>query len=493
MTAGASSPRPRPPRSPRPGEQDGEQDASPRPDGHEPSRRDDAGGRNDARRDGAHRTAGGTSPELSGGATPAPRASVYVHFPWCLAKCPYCDFVSYVGKGGESSRYADAVIRELSARAPLFDGRRIESIFFGGGTPSLWDAHELGRVISAAFSELSVSDGAEITVECNPTSIDERRASALAASGVNRLSIGVQSLRDERLRFLGRLHDAKGAIDAVRGAMRAGISRVSADLIFGLPEQSPSDACAEANELADLGLDHLSCYQLTIEPGTRFGELARKGRLPLAEDDTVAEAFVAIDETLSGRGLQHYEISNYARPGEEARHNLGYWHGDEYLGLGCGAYGFVRAQETLQATRTLEATRRGRPPPLGTRWRNVPVPERYMSLAGDAWRRPRAVGAALAQPCGPESDAEGGFAASTEEALDGEMLFRERIMLGLRLREGIDIEASARALDVVGWTPARERAARALEERGRIVRDGSRVRIPRRAWLWADDTSSRLF
>jgi putative oxygen-independent coproporphyrinogen III oxidase len=466
------------------------------------SRLDDAGGRNDAGRadagDASRRDdAGGHDERLSDEAcrgtvaslASLPPASVYVHFPWCLAKCPYCDFVSYVGDGGESSRYADAVIRELSARAPLFDGRRIESIFFGGGTPSLWDSHELGRVISATLGELLVSEGAEITVECNPTSIDERRASALAASGVNRLSIGVQSLRDERLRFLGRLHDAKGAIDAVRGAMRAGIKRVSADLIFGLPGQSPSEACAEANELADLGLDHLSCYQLTIEPGTRFGELARKGRLPLAEDDAVAEAFLAIDETLSARGLQHYEISNYAAAGQEARHNLGYWHGGEYLGLGCGAYGFVHASGRLPASGA------GRPPPLGIRWRNVPVPERYMSLAEAAWRRPPAVSSSnvLAFPhgCGPAGD--GGFSASTEEALDGETLLRERIMLGLRLREGIDIDASARELDVVGWTPARERAARALEERGRIVRDGPRVRIPRRAWLWADDTSSRLF
>lgn len=485
MTTGASrSCRPHDPS--RRDDEGGRNDAAGRPD--DGNRVDDAGGRNE-RRGEAARTGSWASACRGGDAAPMPRASVYVHFPWCLAKCPYCDFVSYVGDGAESSRYADAVIRELSARAPLFAGRRVESIFFGGGTPSLWDSHELGRVISAAFSELSVSDAAEVTVECNPTSIDERRASALAAAGVNRVSIGVQSLRDERLRFLGRLHDAQGAIDAVRGAMRAGIKRVSADLIFGLPGQSPSEACAEANELADLGLDHLSCYQLTIEPGTRFGELARKGRLPLAEDGAVAEAFVAIDETLGARGLQHYEISNYALPGEEARHNLGYWHGDEYLGLGCGACGFVRARGSPQASGA------GRLPPQGTRWRNVPVPERYMSLAEDAWRRPRPLSEhpVGAPGPGPAGDGDRSFAAFTEEVLDGETLLRERIMLGLRLREGIDIGASARALDVVGWTPARERAARALEERGRIVRDGPRVRIPRRAWLWADDTSSRLF
>ncbi|HXX69746.1 MAG TPA: radical SAM family heme chaperone HemW [Polyangiaceae bacterium] len=410
----------------------------------------------------------------------APYAGVYVHFPWCLAKCPYCDFVSYVGDGGESSRYADAVVRELMRRAPRFQGRRIESIFFGGGTPSLWDPSHLGRVISAVREVLSVDARAEVTVECNPTSVDERRASALAAAGVNRLSIGVQSLRDEQLRFLGRLHDAHGAISAVRGVKLAGMKRVSADLIFGLPGQSASDACAEAQELADLGLDHVSCYQLTIEPGTRFGELARKGRLPMVEDGAVADAFLAIDETLSASGLVHYEISNYARTGEEARHNVGYWRGHEYLGLGCGAFGFVRDR----------ARDRSRDAPLprasGTRYRNVVEPERYMRLTHEGADVPLpAASGGLATDCD-------GWIAS-REALDGETLLRERIMLGLRLREGIDIDTAARELDVEGWTPERQSAASCLEERGRLVREGSRVRIPPAAWLWTDDTSSRLF
>lgn len=427
-----------------------------------------------------------------GGAERILTASVYVHFPWCLAKCPYCDFVSYVGAGGESARYADAVIGELALRAPLFEGRSIASIFFGGGTPSLWDPQELGRVVSAIRQALSVDARAEVTVECNPTSIDERRARALAATGVNRLSIGVQSLRDERLRFLGRLHDARGAVAAVRGAMRAGIERVSADLIFGLPGQSPAEACAEADEVADLGLDHISCYQLTIESGTRFGELARKGRLPLAEEGAVADAFVAIDEALRARGLRHYEISNYARPGAEARHNLGYWHGDEYLGLGCGAYGFARDRSEPRCERLAPVPRLPPLPALGTRWRNVRAPEQYMTAAaanGGSSRGPRVSNAAGSADQASSGDA---FTESVE-TLDAETLLRERIMLGLRLHEGFDLEATARELGVEGWTPERQRAARALEERGRIVREGSRMRIPRDAWLWADDTSARLF
>jgi putative oxygen-independent coproporphyrinogen III oxidase len=387
------------------------------------------------------------------------RAGVYVHFPWCLAKCPYCDFVSYVSPVDiDHEGYADAVLRELDARAPLLEGRRIESVFFGGGTPSLWDARQIGRVIEgvrAAFGA-ALADGVEVTVECNPTSLDDEVAGSLAAAGVDRVSIGVQSLNDERLRFLGRLHDARGAIEAVRGAIRAGLPRVSADLIFGLPGQGAEEARDEALGLADLGLSHVSCYQLTIEAGTRFGELARRGRLPLADDGAVAEAFVAIDQAMASRGLGHYEVSNYARPGQEARHNLGYWRGDEYLGLGCGAFGFVQTHAPNEPAR-------------GVRWRNAVRPEQYVD--GDA----------------PSSE--------SREALDGHTLLRERIMLGLRVSEGVDLAQVACDLGLEGeaWTPERERASAWLASRGRVVREGSRVRAPRAAWLWVDDTAARLF
>jgi putative oxygen-independent coproporphyrinogen III oxidase len=408
-----------------------------------------------------------------------------VHFPWCLAKCPYCDFVSYAApsRGDPAAGstdpidhvgYADAVIREIDARAGLLRGRQVETVFFGGGTPSLWDARELGRVLSRVKGALSLAPDGEVTVECNPTSLDEDRARALANAGVGRLSIGVQSLNDDRLRHLGRLHDASGAREAVRGAMRAGIPRISADLIFGLPGQSPADACDEALELADLGLAHLSCYQLTIEPGTRFGELARRGRLPLADDGVVAESFLAIDEALGARGFGHYEVSNYAQPGEEARHNLGYWRGDEYLGLGCAAVGFVRGDELSGAGGAGDA----REPPRGVRYRNAVVPDRFVQST-------------LTATAGVAGAGDG--ISESSERLDASTLLRERIMLGLRIVGGIDIEAAAHALGTTGWTPERMRAAAWLEARGRIVREGTHVRIPRTAWLWTDDTAARLF
>jgi putative oxygen-independent coproporphyrinogen III oxidase len=391
---------------------------------------------------------------------PSPFAGVYVHFPYCLAKCPYCDFVSYVPPRGSSidhRGYADAVLRELDGRAPAFEDRTVGSVFFGGGTPSLWDSRELGRVLAGVRTALPAARALEVTVECNPTSLDEDRARALVDVGVDRVSIGVQSLRDDRLKYLGRLHDARGAAAAVQGAIRAGVPRVSGDLIFGLPDQTPEQARDEALELADLGVGHLSAYQLTIEPGTRFGELARKGRLPQADDGATADAFLAIDEALAARGLGHYEVSNYAATGEEARHNLGYWRGDEYLGLGCGAYGFARTGMSARAG----AAR-------GERWRNDPRPLAYVT--GDA------------------------TTTATREDLDARTMLRERIMLGLRMREGVDVAQAARDLGIEaeGWTDERAREAAKLSERGRLVREGTRVRIPRAAWLWTDDTAARL-
>lgn len=391
-------------------------------------------------------------------------ASVYIHFPYCLAKCPYCDFVSYATPRDaiDHAGYADAVLRELDARARawLAPEPRIESVFFGGGTPSLWDPSELGRVLAAVRARFDVAPDLEVTVECNPTSLDTTRARALVDAGVDRLSIGTQSLRANELQYLGRLHDPAGALASIDAAIAAGVPRVSTDLIFGLPDQSAEDARSQALALADRGLLHLSCYQLTIEPGTRFGELARRGRLPLADDGRVAEAFLAIDEALAGRGLAHYEISNYAAPGHEARHNLGYWRGGEYLGLGCGAYGFVRRAGSA------------------IRYRNAIDPAKYM----DATRTTR-----------DDAVGEGDGLSITSERLDGETLLRERIMLGLRLAGGLDVDAAARELGVEPWPDERRRSADRLVARGRLARDGSRLFIPPREWLWADDTAARLF
>jgi putative oxygen-independent coproporphyrinogen III oxidase len=385
---------------------------------------------------------------------------VYVHFPWCLQKCPYCDFLSIASprKSIPHAAYADAVIGELERRARDLGPRPLRSVFFGGGTPSLWEPRDLGRVLDAIVRAFPSSD-AEVTAECNPSSFDAARARELLAAGVNRVSIGVQSLDAERLAFLGRLHDAPGALAAVRTALDAGVPRVSADLIFGVTRQSPEDAVAEALSIAELGLTHLSVYALTIEPGTEFGARARKGRLPLAREDDVAESFGALDAALDAAGFDHYEISNFARADHVARHNLGYWHGDDYLGLGTGAWGTL-------------STASGR-----VRYRNTPSPDRYLATRwSDA----------------PLDRAGSGLAQSELEPIPPETALCERILLGLRLAVGLNVAEAARQIGAEAWPRRRARAAERLLERGRLARDGDRVWIPKSQWLLADGTIAEL-
>jgi oxygen-independent coproporphyrinogen-3 oxidase len=389
-----------------------------------------------------------------------PTLGVYVHFPFCLKKCPYCDFVSFARAREQIDHrgYADAVLAELARRRAAFEGRRLSTVFFGGGTPSLWDPEQLGRVLHAILDAApDVAGEVEVTVECNPTSLDEDRARALLAQGVGRLSIGVQGLDAERLSFLGRLHDPEGGLAAVAAALRAGVPRVSADLIYGVATgaEPPSAAAsaAEVERVAQTGVTHLSAYSLTIEPGTAFGELARRGRLPIAPDDAVADAYFAVEEALEARGFVHYEISNYARPGHEARHNLGYWRGADYLGLGCAAFGTLSTEAGA-----------------ALRYRNHPDPARY----------------AAAACTGADLEAE-------RELLDPETRLRERLMLGLRLLEGVDLAATQADLGIDPWTPARRRAADRLVARGRLAVEGDRLRVPRKARVWTDGVAAELF
>lgn len=385
-------------------------------------------------------------------------AGVYVHFPWCLQKCPYCDFVSFATERSaiDHRGYADAVLAEIAHRRRDLDGRPVGTIFFGGGTPSLWEPEELGRVIDRLREVVAVDEDVEITVECNPSSLDEARARALRAAGANRLSIGVQGLDRERLQFLGRLHDERGGLQALRDALASGIDRVSADVIYGVAggrAQRVEEAADEVGRVADTGVTHVSAYALTIEPSTVFGDLARKGTLPILQEDTVADAFLAVRAALEARGFVHYEVSNYARPGHEARHNLGYWRGLDYVGLGCAAYGTV-------------STGDGR----ARRYRNRTDPQRYMAeaLAGRS----------------PEG---------SSEDLPAETRLRERIMLGLRLAEGLDLGAAADELGVPAWTNERRRAADKLLRKGLLSMEGGRVRVPATAWLLADGVAAELF
>ncbi|MFO0601742.1 MAG: radical SAM family heme chaperone HemW [Polyangiales bacterium] len=382
------------------------------------------------------------------------RAAVYVHVPWCLQRCPYCDFATEAVQPAKipHAAYAAAVTRELQLRAEALGGPLEPiSLFFGGGTPSLWSHESLGAVIAAVTRWGSVG---EVTVECNPTSLDRDRASSLRDRGVTRVSLGVQSLRDRHLRYLGRLHDAAGALAALRGAVAAGGLRVTADVMFGLHEQSRDELVDDVRALVGEGADHLSCYALTIEPATRFGELARKGRLPRLPDDEVASLYEAIESTLDRECLAHYEVSNYARPGQRSEHNLAYWRGEAYLGLGAGAVGAVpRVDDVRHAVR----------------WRNDHDVPAYL--------------AALER---------GELPPGETESLDPETRAREALMLGLRTDEGVDV-ARTEARTGRPLRAGRERAIARQAAAGNVVDDGATLRIPRDRWLVADGIVASLF
>jgi putative oxygen-independent coproporphyrinogen III oxidase len=380
------------------------------------------------------------------------RVSAYVHFPWCLKKCPYCDFNSHATARDAvpHTAYADAVLRELDHRVGEPLEAELVSIFFGGGTPSLWDPRELGRVLAGVRDRFArVASDLEVTVECNPTSLDRARASALREVGVGRISVGVQSLDQGRLSYLGRLHDARGALDALDAAV-AEMPRVSADLMFGSPGQRAEDFLPELDRILETGVRHVSAYALTIEPGTQFGELHRKGKLPIATEDDYAETFLRASARLAEAGFSHYEVSNHALPGEESRHNAHYWQGGDYLGVGAGAFGCLSSERGAR------------------RYRSEPLPARYLERSGRA-----------------EVDVFG-------EDLSPEDLVREALMLGLRTRDGVDLAAleARTGLDpIVG----REAAIARRTARGELVHEGDRLRVPRSHWLALDAIVTDVF
>jgi oxygen-independent coproporphyrinogen-3 oxidase len=343
------------------------------------------------------------------------------------------------------------VLAELAVRSEDFSAGPVATVFFGGGTPSLLRVDALARIlrgIEARFGGVPE----EVTVECNPTSLDEDKARALRDAGVTRVSIGVQSLRRPHLRYLGRLHDEEQARAAVRAAARVAALRVTADLMFGMPEQRADELVEDAKALFDLGARHWSAYALTIEANTRFGELARKNRLPRLPDDDVARLFEAVDRLADELGMEHYEVSNYAWPGERGRHNERYWKGEHYVGLGAGAVG---------------CTPRGRGEVV--RYKNVYDVRAYL-----------------------EAGARGARPLEEIEVLTVEDRVREGLMLGLRTSDGVDLVAlEAR----VGVDPrrGRERAIARAVSRGALVDEGVRLRIPKARWLVADDIVASLF
>ena len=276
----------------------------------------------------------------SGGSNPDPAGfGVYVHWPFCASKCPYCDFNSHVRHGGvDEARFLAAYLREISATAARTGRRSTMSVFFGGGTPSLMSPATVAAIIEAIDSHWPIQADAEITLEANPSSVEAGRFAGYRAAGVNRVSLGVQSLSDVQLRTLGRLHDAAEARAAIAIA-RSTFPRYSFDLIYARPGQTPDAWRTELGQALELAEGHLSLYQLTLEAGTPFATLHATGKLALPPDHAAEDLFALTQETMEAAGLPAYEISNHARPGEESRHNQLYWRYGEYAGIGAGAHG----------------------------------------------------------------------------------------------------------------------------------------------------------
>ena len=280
--------------------------------------------------------------------------AVYVHWPFCAAKCPYCDFNSHVRHNGvDQKTFVEAYIREISHMASLAPGRTVTSIFFGGGTPSLMEVETVAIILEAISTHWSMGEGVEITLEANPSSVEAERFRGYRSAGVNRVSLGVQSLDDAQLKFLGRLHTADEAIQAI-GIAREIFPRMSFDMIYARPKQTLNEWKDELSRAIELSADHLSLYQLTIEQDTPFYDLRAKGKLTPADEETAATLYELTQEITSAAGFETYEISNHAREGNQCLHNLAYWRGQEYAGLGPGAHGRLQTNEGRLATATLK-------------------------------------------------------------------------------------------------------------------------------------------
>ena len=353
--------------------------------------------------------------------------ALYIHWPFCVSKCPYCDFNSHVRSAVDQDLWREALLADLAHEARLLPGRTLTSIFFGGGTPSLMEPSTVAALIEAARGHWRASDDLEVTLEANPNSVEAARFADLAAAGVNRLSLGLQSFDDERLAFLGRAHSASEGLAALETAQEH-FGRVSFDLIYALPGDTEQSWSATLDRALALGTSHLSLYPLTIEPGTRIAALCAAGKLDPLDGDTAAALYELTADRTASAALPAYEISNHARAGEESRHNLTYWRYGDYAGVGPGAHGRRTGQRTMRHRK----------------------PENF--LAGVA---------------------RNGHGIVEEERLSRTEAADEALVMGLRLAEGIDAAALAERFglpSLVHWP-----AVDCLAASGHLERSGSRI------------------
>jgi oxygen-independent coproporphyrinogen III oxidase len=379
------------------------------------------------------------------------RAGIYIHFPFCLKKCLYCDFNSAASSGGAREEYAGLLLKEMEIRQrELPEPVRTATLYFGGGTPSLMSPGEVGRLIEAAALRFGLEPGAEVTLEANPGTLTPERLSGYRAAGVNRLSLGIQSFEDRLLARLGRVHSKKEALLAFDAARRAGFDNINIDLMHSLPEQSPlqwRQALAQGIALAP---EHVSAYALSVEGGTPFAALLEADELPLPGEEEAAQMFEATAELLEGAGYQQYEISNFARPGSASRHNSAYWSRVSYLGFGAGAHSFWNGDG------------------LGERWSNACDPQLYREAIGS-----------------------GTIPKLDRELLTLEQAVAESFFLGLRVLTGLDLAPLEACYGAAALAHPLAEVAR-LEQSGALVREGSLVRLAPGAVILANSVFSRF-
>ena len=387
--------------------------------------------------------------------------ALYIHIPFCETKCPYCDFNTYAGIEGLIPTYTDALIQELRLWSAALGPVPIGTIFFGGGTPSYVPPEHIGRLLSTVRSAFTLAANAEITLESNPGDVTMERLSGWKTTGVNRLSIGVQSLDDELLRLLGRRHTSQEAVDALGCAQAAGFDDVNLDLMYGLPDQSIDQWRRTLQDTLALGPQHLSLYCLTLEEGTPLEAWVRDGSVPTPDPDLAADMYKLAEETADSSGFEHYEISNWALPGHACRHNLIYWRNQSYLGVGPGAHSYLQ----------------------GHRFANLSSPRGYIKRVSR-----RAAGASIPQDF--PSALQSGPVAMVEQ-VDVRMEMGETMMLGLRLMDGIT-ENSFNArfgqtlMNVFGA------AIQELEEVGLLQWNGDRLSLTPRGRLLGNEVFQRF-
>jgi oxygen-independent coproporphyrinogen III oxidase len=326
------------------------------------------------------------------------QTALYVHFPFCIRKCLYCDFNSFAGVNIPQTAYTEALVREMELRRNVLpEVVTASTLYLGGGTPSLLEPALLERIIDTASRLFSLEAAAEITIEANPGTVNRERLAAYRSAGVNRLSLGIQSFSEEMLTLLGRIHSVQEGIAAIAAARNAGFTNIGIDLIHSLPGQTPEKWQGELDLSVLFSPEHISAYGLTIEEGTPFHDMEHSGELTLPEDESAAEMFERTSEVLRKAGYDHYEISNFALPGFRSRHNQVYWQRGDYLGFGAGAHSFLTS------------------PPFGRRWKNTDKPKSYIESMING------------------SAAEEDLSLVTEREARSETLF-----LGLRMLEGLD-------------------------------------------------------